>query len=259
MIRFRALSGIITLLILLLPVTASADTWYHITLKAFLDPRDNSAVEWAWVTLKELPKRAAYPDQAALIEQYGGELRGSVLALTRASAWRSPHTKTVDNPCNGRPSVIRISWEESHAERVYAMGGLDAPDNPDAISFGFTTRPVFMDDGRWIDPAGTPYVVAGPPVVEGEPSEEMRGGWLLRAVNYHDPLKHYQHCGRQWVEQYLSAFNHFHFNDVFERGDNLIFTQRGFGPCDENNIVCEILRSSSPLHPNWERQTFSGL
>ncbi|ARM30085.1 hypothetical protein [Prosthecochloris sp. HL-130-GSB] len=258
--KCRRLIVLLSLLLLLIPQPAAlADTWYHITLKAFLDPEDTNAAEWAWISLKEVPKHEAFPEQAALIEQYGGVLRGSVLALVRASAWRSSHSKTIDNPCNGRPSVISISWQQSWSERVYAMGGLDDPGNPDAISFGFTTRPVFMADGRWTDPHHDAYVIAGPPAVGDEPREEMRGSYLLRAVNYLDPLKHYEHCGKRWVEQYLSAFNHFHFTGIFEPGDPVIFTQQGFGPRGENTLVIHIVRSSSATHPTWQQQAMSPL
>ncbi len=236
-----------------------AETYYHITLKAFLEPSDNTVVEWAWATLVEIPKDRAFPEEAALAAQYGGSLRGSVLAMVRASAWRSSHSKTIDMRCSGRPAEMTISWEESAAERVSIMGGLDNPDDPDQINFGFTTREILLENGQWIDPMSRAYVVAGPPAMEGEPAEEMRGSYILRPVNYLDPLKHYTHCGRRWTEQYLSVFNHFHFRDVFEINDNEIFTQRGFGPRNENNIVCQIIRSLSRQHPGWQQREFQGI
>ena len=239
------------------PSSARAETYYHITLKAFLEPADNSVVEWAWATLVEIPKERAFPEQAALVAQYGGSLRGSALGMVRASAWRSSHSKNIDMRCNGRASQMTISWQESASEQVYIMGGLDNPDDPNQINFGFTTRTILMENGRWIDPMGRTYVVAGPPVMEGVQAEEMRGSYLLRPVNYLDPLKHYSHCGRNWTEQYLSVFNHFHFRDFFEINENDIFTQRGFGPRNENNIVCQIIRSPSRAHPHWKEQEFS--
>jgi len=235
---------------------ADAETYYHVTLKAFLDPHDLSAVEWAWVTLVEIPKRVAFPQEAAIAERHGGSLRGSVLALVRASTWRSSHEKNIDMRCSGRPAEMHISWEESWSEKVYVMGGLDNPQNPDAISFGFTTRRIFRENRRWFDPESQVYVVAGPPAIAGGASEEMRGSYPLRSVNYLDPLKHYSHCSRRWVEQYLSVFNHFHFRDVFEPGYNDIFTQRQAGPHNTVNIVCQVIRTPERQHPHWQEQAY---
>ncbi|ASQ91536.1 hypothetical protein CHL67_00465 [Prosthecochloris sp. GSB1] len=229
---------------------ADAETYYHVTLKAFLDPRDHSAVEWAWITLVEIPKRSAFPDEAALAERYGGSLRGSVLAFVRASAWRSRHRYAIEKRCKDRPAEMEISWEESMAERVYAMGGLDNPNRPDEINFGFTTRRILMENGRWFDPESRTYVAVGPVRMEGDAAEEIRGEFNLRPVNYLDPLKHYSFCGKRWVEQYRSAFNHFHLHDEFLDGDNDIFNQT----VGKKHVVYRIVRSASRDHPYWEQQ-----
>ncbi len=229
---------------------AAANTYYHVTLKAFLDPHDNSAVEWAWVTLVEIPKTEAYPEQAALIERYGGELRGSVLAFVRAAAWRSDHKYTLDKRCKGKPAEMEISWHESWNDKVYAMGGLDNPNNPDELNFGFTTRPIFMQNKRWFDPKSRSYVALGPVRMEGEAAEEIRGDFILRPVNYRDPLKHYSFCNKQWVEQYLSVFNHFHLHEEFYDEYDEIFGQT----VEKKHVVYQVLRTSSRVHPHWKRQ-----
>lgn len=242
-------------LMLLLPATAVySATYYHVTVKAFLDPHDNSAVEWAWVTLVEIPKSQVYPREAGIARNSGGSLRGSVLALVRADAWRSEHSSRIKKRCSGRPAEMVISWGESWGDRVYAQGGHDNPNNMDEINFGFTSRPIFREDGRRFDPKGQAYVVAGPASVAGSPSEEMKGSYLLRAVNFLDPLKHYEHCGRRWVKQYPSDIGHFHIHEEFLDGDNEIFGQKAYGPRDENNFVYQIIRSSSREHPHWRRQ-----
>jgi hypothetical protein len=244
----------ILLFVLSFSQPASAKTYYHITVKAFLDPNNFSAVEWAWVTLVEIPKRQAFPEEAALAERYGGSLRGSALALVRADVWRSSHRFSVENRCNDRPSEIVISWEESWGDRVYAGGGLDNPNNPDAINVGFTTRPVLREDARWFDPSSQAYVVVGMPAPAGSPAVEMRGDVMLRSVNYIDPLKKYEHCGKRWTEQYLSAFNHLHIRDEFPDGGNEIFAQRQLAPGGDTHIVYQIIRSSSSDHPHWRRR-----
>ena len=247
------------LIVLLTTSVVSAKTYYHVTVKAFLDPHDNSAVEWAWVTLVEIPKSLAYPREAALAQSHGGSLRGTVLGLVRAEAWRSSHSYTMDKRCKDRPSEMVKSWGESWGDGVYAQGGHDNPNNMNEINFGFTSRPIFLENGRKFDPKNRAYVVAGPPVVEGSPSEEIRGSFSLRAVNYLDPLKHYEFCGKRWVKQYRSPIGHFHIHEEFDDVPdpvlhNTIFGQKRFGPRDENNFVYQIFRSSSREHPHWKRQ-----
>ncbi|MCW8795728.1 MAG: hypothetical protein OQK67_01530 [Chlorobium sp.] len=228
----------------------TAKTYYHVTLKAFLDTHDVSAVEWAWVTLVAIPKSEAYPEEAALAESYGGSLRGSVLAFVRAAAWRSDHSYAIEKRCKGRTSEMKISWNESWNDNVYATGGLDNPNNPDELHFGFTTRPIFLQNKRWFDPMSRSYAALGPVRLEGEAAEEIRGNFILRPVNYRDALKHYNFCGKQWVEQYRSEFNHFHLHEAFYDGDNEIFNQT----IGKKHIVYQVLRTSSRIHPNWKQQ-----
>ena len=251
--RFRFIP-IIPILVALLLFTcekeAPAATYYHLTLKAFIDPDDNSAVEWAWVTLVAIPKQEVYPDLAATAAAHGGSLRGSVLAFVRAAAWRSEHKKTIEKRCDDRPANMEISWMESWSDRVYAMGGLDNPDNPDEINFGFTTRRILLENKRWFDPESRTYVAVGPIRMEGEAAEEIRGDFILRPVNYLDPLKHYSFCGKQWVEQYRSVFNHFHLHEEFLDGDNDIINQT----TGKKHVVYQVIRTSSRTHPNWKEQ-----
>ncbi len=251
---------LILALFIMLPASAAySATYYHVTIKAFLDPHDNSAVEWAWVTLMEIPKSRAYPREAAVAASHGGSLRGSVLGLVRAESWRSEHSYSLKKRCKGRPAEMVKSWSESWGDGVYAQGGHDNPNNMNEINFGFTTRPILRENGRWFDPRSRAYVVAGPPVVAGSSAVEMKGSYVLRAVNYQDPLLHYEFCGRRWVKQYRSPISHFHIHEEFEDVpdpvlSNNIFGQKAFGPRDENHFVYDIIRSSSREHPHWKRQ-----
>ncbi len=229
---------------------AGPKTYYHFTLKAFLDPHNLNAVEWAWVTLVEVPKTEAYPQEAALIESYGGSLRGSVLAFVRGSAWRSEHSYTLDKRCKDRPAEMKISWHESWSDRVYAQGGLENPNNLNELHFGFTTRPILRSNKRWYDPKSRAYVVAGPVRMGGAAAEEMRGEYTLRPVNYRDALKHYSFCGKDWVKQYRSKFNHFHLHEEFLDGYDDIFNQT----TGRKHVVYQVIRSSSRTHPNWKAQ-----
>jgi hypothetical protein len=242
-------------LILTLPCSpAFSKTYYHITVKAFLEPHDPNIAEWAWVTLVEIPKKQAYPREAAMAERLGGSLRGSVLGLVRAEAWRSSHSYSLDKRCKDRPAEMVKSWSESWGDGVYAQGGHDNPNDMNEINFGFTTRPILRENGRWFDPMSRAYVVAGPPAVAGSPAIKMKGSYKLRAVNHQDPLLHYEFCGRRWVKQYRSPISNFHINDVFLEGGNDIFGTKPFGPGDRNHFVYQIIRSTSREHPHWKRQ-----
>ncbi len=254
--RHRLVKRLVLALLMVLLTTSvvSAKTYYHVTIKAFLEPHNPNVAEWAWVTLVEIPKSQAYPREAVLAERHGGSLRGSVLGLVRAEAWRSSHSYSLDKRCKDRPAEMVKSWEESWGDGVYAQGGHDNPNNMNEINFGFTTRPIFLENGSRFDPMSRYYVIAGPPRVGGSPSEEMKGSYKLKAVNYQDPLLHYEFCGRRWVKQYRSAISHFHIHEEFEPGENEIFGQKPFGPQDRNNFVYLITRSSSREHPHWKRQ-----
>ncbi|NTW11576.1 MAG: hypothetical protein HGA26_09500, partial [Chlorobiaceae bacterium] len=175
--RFSAWMAGLLLVFLLLPpgISRAAKTYYHLTVKAMSEPSDPSDCEWAWVTLVEIPKSRAYPREAALARSQGGSLRGSVLALVRADAWRSSHRHHVETRCNGRPAEMVVTWQESRGDRVYAQGGLNDPDDPNKISFGFTNRKILDENGRWFDPRSRAYVVVGMPVPAGGEPVEMRG------------------------------------------------------------------------------------
>lgn len=246
-------------------VIAADKTYLHVTLKAFLDVQDSSAVEWAWVTLVEIPKPKAYPDEALLISGLGGELRGTVLGLVRAAAWRSSHRYTTETRCNDRPAEHEIVWQESWSEEVFTGGQYITGRLPDGtqsrvadeVRFGFTTRRVLREDGSWFDPQNARNVFVGPIRREGEPGEDIKGDFRVRSVNYSDPLVHHRRCGEAWVEQYRTAFEHFehdHLLTQFPDGSDEVFGQIGYGPRDEKTIVYEIVRSSSREHPHWKRQ-----
>jgi hypothetical protein len=249
------LTGQVLLVFLLLPADAAeAKTYYHVTVKAILDRANASDCEWAWVTLVEIPKSRAYPREAALARRYGGSLRGSVLAFVRADAWRSAHRHHSETRCRGQRSDMVVSWQESRGDRVYAQGGLNDPDDPNKISFGFTNRKIVDENGRWFDPRSRAYVVVGMPVPAGGEPVGMRGEVMLRAVNYTDPLKRYSKCGKQWTEQYVSALDHFHLFDSFYPGSDDIFGQKSVSPGSGTLYVYQIVRSTSREHPHWQRQ-----
>ena len=251
------------------PQAEGADKNYlHFTFKAFLDPNNTNAVEWAWVTLVEIPREQAYPEEARVIRDAGGELRGTVYGLVRASAWRSSHRYKTKIRCHDRPAEHEVFWHESWSEQVFAGGQVNMPYEShyrdgssdwvyDEIRFGFTTRPYLKEDGGWSDPKNSVNVFVGPASITGAPVEDIRGGFHVRSVNYDDPLVHHRRCEKAWVDQYRTAFEHFEHQNLLtqlEEGSNEAFGQVGYGPRNENVIVYDIVRSSSREHPHWKRQ-----
>lgn len=234
--------------------SASAATYWHFTFKAFVDPDDNSAAEWAWVTLVEMPKERAFPEEAAAVRRHGGRLQGTIFAFVRGAAWRSAHRFTRDTRCKGRPAVKEISWNASDSRSVHAGGQLNADGT---FQFSFTTGRVLMEDATWTDPQSSENVFVGPIRTPGEPEVEMRGGFQLYGVNYEDTLEHHSRCGKTWVEQYRPAFYHFQVqrwrSDLPEGEDNT-FEQISWGHRNRKLIVASAEVSSSREHPHWKRQ-----
>lgn len=238
----------------LLTTAASAKTYWHFTFKAFNDPSDNSAVEWAWVTMVEMSKERAFPAEAATIQRHGGRLQGIIFAFVRGAAWRSDHSYTKKTRCKGRPAEKEIFWHASNSESVFAGGQINTDGS---FQFSFTTRPILKANGTWFDPKGRGHAFVGPVSVDGEPAEEMKGGFTLYGVNYQDALEHHRRCGKAWAKQYKSDFSHFQharIRETLDPGENSFFAQEFWGPHDSKTIVYDVRRSSSSKHPHWKRQ-----
>ncbi len=126
-------------------------TYWHFTIKAFVDLPDTNGVEWAWITMVEYDAAKAYPAEAGVAAEYGGELKGTVFAFVRGAAWRSAHRYFRDATCSGRPSKSETFWESSESDSVFAMGQLissrpfrglpgTVPPEPDSFRFGFEEK-----------------------------------------------------------------------------------------------------------------------
>jgi hypothetical protein len=266
--------GLVGLALLLggLAILASAGPkiYWHFTFKAFVDPHNTSAVEWAWVTLVEYPRDKAFAAEADTVRQYGGKFEGTVFAFVRGAAWRSRHRMVSKTRCHDRPAEMEVFWNESESESVFAGGQLIPPGMETSrrtgeryhveaqFRFLFTSRRFLREDGRWEDLDSRSHVFVGPIHVAGQPQEDMKGRLRLQGVNYADPFKHYRRCGKAWVEPYISAFRHFEIDalkDFVPRLDEPFFSQVPYGPRDEKNIVWEVHRTTSRDHPHWKRQT----
>ena len=189
---YRCMVLIIAVLAFCSPASpaAGAKIYWHFTIKAFVDLPDTNGVEWAWITMVEYDAAKAYPAEAGVAAEYGGELKGTVFAFVRGAAWRSAHRYFRDATCNGRPSKSETFWESSESDSVFAMGQLissrpfrglpgTVPPEPDSFRFGFTKRRILRPDGTWFEPESQANVFTGAINVEGRPHEETRGDFYF--------------------------------------------------------------------------------
>jgi len=241
---------------------AGAKIYWHFTIKAFVDLPDTNGVEWAWITMVEYDASKAYPAEAEVAAEYGGELKGTVLAFVRGAAWRSAHRYFRDATCSGRPSKSETFWESSESDSVFAMGQLissrpfrglpgTVPPEPDSFRFGFEKRRVLRPDGTWFEPESQANVFTGAINVEGRPHEETRGNFYFQVVNYPDNLEHHRRCGKAWAEQYVSVFRTFHIVDSIPAFGGYVFGQKSLHPGSRIRFVYHAERTVSPVHPNW--------
>lgn len=240
-------------------------TYWHITIKANID--GTSAEEWLWATMVEMPREKAFPDEAAAARALGGALEGTVLAQVRAAAWRSAYTYTRDTKCQGRKSNMETSYGQSEADCVFVHGQIIDPpagrDNPDLdpeFRWGVCNHRVLMEDGRWIRLEDIPHVFVGPIQVEGRESEEMRGGFHVDGIMYNDQIKRVKRCGKSWIEEFDSVFEHFKRESIvdgFSRDTDTrsMFTQR-FWSFHTLDVQCVFMVTRSPEreHPHWQRR-----
>ena len=266
--RFGLSAVIIALLVLFGAGSswAASKTYWHFTVKAFVDLPDTNGVEWAWITMVEYDAAKAYPAEAGVAAEYGGELKGTVFAFVRGAAWRSAHRYFRDATCNGRPSKSETFWESSESDSVFAMGQLissrpfrglpgTVPPEPDSFRFGFTKRRILRPDGTWFEPESQANVFTGAINVEGRPREETRGDFYFQVVNYPDNLEHHRRCGKAWAEQYVSVFRSFHIVDSIPAFGGYVFGQKSLHPGSRKRFVYHVERSASPDHPRWKQRT----
>lgn len=252
------------------PANASdtSKIYWHFVFKAFVHMPDRSAVEWAWVTMVELPREKAFPQEADTVSRYGGTLKGTVLAFVRGAAWRSSHRYELDDRCHNRPAKKTIYWEESWSDSVFCTGQLYEPEpyrdgtgratlGPEKFSFGFTNRKILREDGRWEDLKNHPQVFVGAINVEGHSGERTKGHFYLQSVNYPDNMEHHKSCGKSWVEQYNTAFHHFaiqSLRDIIVDVGQQNWGAVNYGPHDRNQILYNYTRSTSRENPYWKQR-----
>ncbi|MGB5736037.1 MAG: hypothetical protein WBM40_16490 [Thiohalocapsa sp.] len=251
------------LALLLPPVSAGAATYWHFTL-TISDASNQEEREWAWITMKEIPRARAYPEEAAVIRRAGGRLQGTVFGLVRGAAWRAAHAETETLDCGnlfGRRGSREMFWHESESESLFAHGGIPADGND--FSLQINARRVLRENGTWFDPQSQPTAFAGPIREAGDPEIRIKGSYSVRGINYQDPNVYYrQECPgesqRMWAKQFRSKLIQFSKgaplrgilagNSAF--GQDFV-TARG----KRFQLVYEAIRSNSRAHPNWKRRS----
>jgi hypothetical protein len=248
--------------LLLLPATASAATYWHFTV-TISDASNQKEREWVWITMKEIPKARAYPEEAAVVRRAGGRLTGTVFGFVRGHAWRAAHSETKTLDCgnlSGPRGSRETFWHESESESVFAHGGI--PTDGNDFSLQINTRRVLRENGTWFDPKSQPHAFAGPIRDPGDPEIRIKGNYVVRGINYQDPNIYYrQKCPgekeRMWAKQFRSRLIQFSKGSALRDMliGNSIFgqdyvTARG----KRFHLVWEAIRSSSRTHPRWKRQ-----
>ncbi len=254
------------LLLVVSPLVRPAPkTYWHITVKANID--GTQAEEWLWATMVEMPKDKVYPDEAETAGSLGGKLEGTILAQVRAAAWRSAYTYYRDTKCKGRKTKMKISYSQSEADHVYVHGQIIVPppqrDDPyldPEFRWGVCTNRVLMEDGRWRRLEDIPRVFVGPIQVEGREPEEMRGGFNNNNIIYNDNIKRIERCGKTWIEEFDSVFEHFKHESIvdgfpIELGGREMFVQR-FWRFHTLEVQCVFMvaRSTEREHPYWKQR-----
>ncbi len=264
---FPVLLGVVLLLAVVgvLSLTAGPKIYWHFTFKAFVHLPDRRAVEWAWITVVEYDTAKAFAGEAATAREFGGKLEGTSLAFVRGAAWRSAYSYKLDDRCHDRPAKKTISWEESDSESVFCGGQLFSPQpyrdgtgrviqGPDKFRLVFTTRKILHEDGRWEDLRDQARVFVGPVNVEGRAPVETKGRFHLQEVNYRNDLERHESCGKNWVEQYHTAFGHYAHDgleDIIPEVGRSTSGADNYGPDHRNQIIYYVLRSTSREHPHW--------
>jgi hypothetical protein len=262
-----AAAAVFFLAVLMVAVgTGGPKIYWHFTFKAFVHLPDQSAVEWAWVTMVEHDTPKAFPAEAETARQQGGTLQGTVFAFVRGAAWRSAHRYQLDDRCHDRPATKTISWEESESDSVFCGGQFFEPrpyrDETGRVTLGpqkfrlvFTARKILHEDGRWEDLKRQAQLFVGAISVAGRPAEETKGRFHLQEVNYRDNLKHYKVCDKAWVEAYLTAFRHYNnqpLEDIIPDVGQSNWGADNYGPDHKNQILYNVSRSTSREHPHWK-------
>ncbi len=237
-------------------------TFWHFTLQAKID--GNKAEEWLWATMVEMSKEEVNPELAGIVKAAGGAIPGTVLAHSRAAAWRSDFTYLKDRKCKRRPSKIKCSWRASWGNFVYAHGQVQGParDRMNQLSlfnfrFGLCDGLVLLEDGQRVDIADLVNPIVGP-VYHGNEREQMPEKIRVRGIVYEDLLIHYAHCGRTWSEQAVTPLMHYArenlhagFMDQPDRGSGVQWFRFHGHDID---VYWRIVRSSSRDHPDWKQK-----
>jgi hypothetical protein len=261
---FRMLPAVFALFILLASTAAVAKTYWHFTF-TISKASDQSEREWVWVTMVEVPRSRAYPEEAETVRRMGGQFEGTWFALVRGAAWRAAYSETSTVRCSsgalmGSLGTEEIYWHESESDSVYAHGGV--PTDGNDFSIIINTRPILRENGTWDDPESHPHAFSLPIIRPGEPEVKIKGRYHVQGINYNDPNQYKRtSCpGKEdkiLAKQFRSKLIQFGGSDNLR--DSLIgnsaFGQKDISTRgDSYHLVWGAIRSNSSRHPHWKRQ-----
>lgn len=240
-------------------VFSGRKVYWHLDMWCFKEStfRDTKYIqdETLWLTLVEIEKSKAYPETSLMVYGIGGEFEGTMLAYVKGAAYRKGLTVEVPLCCKknllgcARPGVARMSWSDSWAEPVYAVGeiyrnrkGRRSVGDP-FVRIHFTPRRVLNPDGSW-HRMGPTVVVEG-----GRGSEVLSSSRVV----YTSPYTLFSVCGREKRKQYKSLINrHWSLKAKIPPIGGAIIDQY---TVRKNRMVCAytLSRTHSPRHPSWKR------
>lgn len=263
MVSLKRLVCMLSLTLFFLPLAAGAATYWHFTL-TIADASNQDEREWAWITMKEIPKARAYPEEAAVISRAGGRMQGTVFGFVRGAAWRAAHSETETLDCgnlSGPRGSREMFWHESESASVYAHGGV--PSGANDFSLQINARRVLRENGTWFEPKEQPHVFAGPIRDPGDPEIRTKGSYSVRGINYQDPNIYYrQKCPREkermWVKQFRSKLIQFSKGSSIKGAlyGNSFFEQEFVKSRGKRyHLIYQVVRNSSRNHPKWKRQS----
>lgn len=183
--------------------SVEAAIYWHFTIQA---QGDDGEEEWLWVTLREVPKKTYHAQIHQKVLSLGGKgLSGARLIQVRAKAWRKAYRTEESFPCDTYLPKFgkRIKyWQESWSNWVFCQGQIIPPSAEEkALHFSpyFELSPMRAHDVQKILNRERRFLT-----ITELPGEEVKGRFNIYAIEYLDPLMHYEDTCRskKWAKHY---------------------------------------------------------
>ena len=227
-------------------LTAGRKVYWHFYIHCYKVDRE----EHLWLTMVEVERKKAFPEEARMIEAMGGEMGGIWLGFLRGAAFRE--TDSRKEPVCCRKGVFggcvtkgfkKISWKESWADRAYAIGEIRTSENKREFKISAMPRRVLRPNGSWL--------TVGPAVLMDPVSGESKMITQNRVI-YNDPYMELEKCGKKKYKLYKSIFS----RNWKIKGTFKDIGQLQYSSYRTDKYVCDysLLRSHSARHPVWRQR-----